>query len=534
MFKALPENLRDLKPLKFEYPFYYSPSPLALKASEELMQELASKKLSHDFNQIGKMFGVLICEKNGELGYLKAFSGVLQNGERPKDFVPHIYDELDDLVAFEKEKDEINELTSKIAKLEAIDHSHELSRLQTEINKFEEILQSLKVNLKEKKKKRKLKRTMPEYNEEVEKELVKESLADKHDFKLKNQEILNEIDKLKNKINDLTSPILKLKEQRKNQSYQLHYKIFQSYKLLNQAGEKKDLITLFNGELPPAGSGDCALPKLLQYAYKKGLSPISFAEFWWGAPHKSQIRKHKNFYHACTGKCKPILKHMLNGIPMQDNPMLTHPSHQLQFSIIFEDEDLLIINKPSTLLTVPGVDIKDSVYTRIKEKHPEYTGPLIVHRLDQDTSGILIITKNEHAHKEIQKQFINRTIKKRYTALLEGDLAEKRGLIKLPLRADMENRPLQIVCYKHGKEAITDYEVIKKIKDKTLVYFYPHTGRTHQLRVHAAHQDGLNAPIVGDDFYGIKDKRLHLHASQISFTHPRTKEFISFECQDNF
>lgn len=537
MFKAFAKELQSLRPEKFDYPFYYSPKELALKASHELMDDLENKPLDHDFEKIGKMFGVLICEKDQVVGYLKAFSGVLQNSLKPKDFVPHLYDELLNREQIENEKDEINQLTQKITVLEKEDHSLIIKNLDDKIALIEKELIAFKSLLKEKKKKRKKIREQNKESQDfitLEKELIKESLSDKHELKLYSQEKLKKIELIQAQKDELTQELTSLKKERAQRSHQLHKVIYESYELLNIHGEKKELIHLFDGDFPPAGTADCALPKLLQYAYKNGYRPLGFAEFWWGAPHRAQIRKHKNFYHACTGKCKPIMEHMLLDIPMEENPITNFSSKNLDFEIFYQDEDVILVDKPSGLLSVPGTVIKDSVYTRIKAAHPEYEGPIIIHRLDQDTSGIMILAKNESSYHHLQKQFMQRGIKKRYTALLDGTIEKVNGTIDLPLRLDLENRPMQLVDVDNGKKALTDYEVINVVKNKTLIHFYPKTGRTHQLRMHSAHHLGLNAPIIGDDFYGQKNSRLHLHASKIEFTHPRTNEKMVFEREIDF
>jgi tRNA pseudouridine32 synthase/23S rRNA pseudouridine746 synthase len=285
---------------------------------------------------------------------------------------------------------------------------------------------------------------------------------------------------------------------------------------------------------PPAGSGDCAAPKLLQYAFQHELTPVVMAEFWWGISPNSEIRKHKNFYPSCQSRCKPILKHMLKGVRMNENLLLKNLSVKQELKIIFEDDDIIIVNKPPEFLSVPGKEIKDSVYTRIKQQYPSATGPLIVHRLDMSTSGILVLTKTKEANRILQNQFIKRTIKKRYVALLSGKLSKKKGVITLPLRLDLDDRPRQLVDFKNGKTAKTNWNVITQNDTHTRVHFYPITGRTHQLRVHAAHKDGLNLPIIGDDLYGTKQDRLYLHADFIEFIHPSSQKKMSFTLPSNF
>ncbi|WP_333780804.1 RluA family pseudouridine synthase [Tenacibaculum pacificus] len=258
------------------------------------------------------------------------------------------------------------------------------------------------------------------------------------------------------------------------------------------------------------------------------------AEFWWGKSPNKEIRKHQQFYPACQGKCKPILTHMLSGIEMDTNPLLKNPAIGKEIEIIFEDNELIVVYKPEDFLSVPGIHIKDSVYTRIKQQIKNISGPIIVHRLDMATSGLLVLAKNKESHKFLQSQFINRTIEKRYTALLDGIVTKNKGTITLPLRVDLDDRPRQLVCYEYGKPTKTNWEVIERKEGKTKIYFYPISGRTHQLRVHASHSLGLNTPIVGDDLYGKKSKRLHLHSDTLVFLHPITKKKMYFNKKSEF
>ena len=337
---------------------------------------------------------------------------------------------------------------------------------------------------------------------------------------------------LQQDLQQVNNEIAKLRKQRKSRSRNLQKKLFAQYQFLNANGETKDLNAIF-AELPehtpPAGAGDCAAPKLLQYAYQHDLMPIAMAEFWWGAAPKSAIRQHKNYYPSCYSKCQPILGHMLKGLDVDDNPLLINPALGKDLVIVYQDADLLVVNKPAEFLSVPGKNIEDSVYLRIKTQFPHASGPLLVHRLDMSTSGLLLIALNKRAHKALQKQFIERTIEKRYVALVTGDVAGDSGVIDLPLRLDFDDKPRQMVCYQQGKQALTTWQVLERKNNTTRLYLYPKTGRTHQLRVHCAHKLGLNMPIVGDDHYGLKADRLHLHAEYLSFNHPISHQIIEFE-----
>ena len=320
-------------------------------------------------------------------------------------------------------------------------------------------------------------------------------------------------------------------------------KLFAQYRFLNIGGFERSLGELFlntayhtaHGK-PPAGSGECAAPKLLQYAFKWQLKPIALAEFWWGPAPKSEVRQHQNFYAACIGKCQPILTHMLMGMDVDENPLLKNPAEGKNIDVIYQDDDMLIINKPAEFLSVPGKNISDCVHSRIKQLYPQATGAIIVHRLDMSTSGLMVIALNKPTHKNLQKQFINRDVKKRYVALIDGLLEENTGTVTLPLRGDFDDRPRQMVCQQDGKPAQTTWQVIERDEQcqTTKVYLYPKTGRTHQLRVHCAHSLGLNMPIIGDDLYGTKANRLHLHAQMLELSHPITKELMHFEVDSEF
>ncbi len=540
-------------PEKFTFPFYYEPHPLAKIASNELQEYLVNQQdFKHNFGlnndtttlPIGKMFGVLVVkDKFDNIGYLAAFSGKLADKSLPNKFVPPVFNmrtEGSFYIKGELEIDAINvKLGTIINSTEFMSAKKSVKKLSKEI---EDDLAFQRKKMKLLKSERKAVKRNAENSlnkEEFEKltqKLMQESYNNQFFMKELEEYYQDKLSKASSNYLVLKAKISELKKSRKEKSNYLQQTLFSKYAFLNKDKDSKNLLDIFNDPAvkPPAGSGECSAPKLLQYAFKNDLRPITMAEFWWGISPNSAIRKHKNYYPACQSRCKPILSHMLKGVNMDDNLLLDSLSENQELEIIYEDSVLLAVNKPAEFLSVPGKEITDSVYTRIKEKYPEATGPIIVHRLDMSTSGILLLTKTKEANKVLQSQFINRTIKKRYVALLDGILPKNKGKIKLPLRVDLDDRPKQLVDFTFGKPAETDWEIISEINNKTKVYFYPITGRTHQLRVHAAHKDGLNTPIVGDDLYGNKENRLHLHAEFIEFNHPETLKRMSLKVDADF
>ncbi|RBA28597.1 RluA family pseudouridine synthase [Flavobacterium tibetense] len=551
LFQPFKTNISGISlPEKFTFPFYYEPHELSSIAATELQSYLETQtNFEHNFglreNQeglvIGKMFGVLVCQnQEGEIGYLWAFSGKLAGVNQLSYFVPTIFDMLQENGFFRKEEEVLNAINRQI---EVLENSAELQtkKIQLEKTKTEALtdIQNQKNKIKRLKLERDEKRNsftnlssteIEQLELELSEESKKESILLKKMTKYWNFQIEN----AQKDVNLLLDEINQLKEERRVKSGALQQKLFAEYSFLNQFGERKSIGEIFNNN-PPAGAGECAAPKLLHYAFEHHLKPIAMAEFWWGQSPKSEIRKHKQFYPACKSKCEPILlSHMLKGLEMEANPFQENPAEGKNIEIVYEDEILLVINKPAEFLSVPGKIISDSVYQRIKELYPNATGPLIVHRLDMSTSGLMLIAKDEATYVKLQSQFIKRTIKKRYVALLDGILEENEGFIDLPLRVDLDDRPRQLFCYKHGKSAQTKWKKIEVRNNQTLVYFYPITGRTHQLRVHASHELGLKTPIVGDDLYGKKANRLHLHAENLTFEHPETREQITISVAPTF
>ena len=325
----------------------------------------------------------------------------------------------------------------------------------------------------------------------------------------------------------------------KQMSQDLQLWLFHQYQLLNARGEVKDLVDIWQSyysrpklrqkfPLPPGGTGDCCAPKLLQYAYQQGLKPVCMAEFWWGATTKEELRQHLNYYPACRGKCKPILTWMLQGLDVDPDPESLGFAH-LELKTIYEDDAIVVVDKPSGMLSTPGRIEQYSVETVMRQRYPD---AVIAHRLDMGTSGLLIVAKSLEAYRPLQEQFVKHQVRKKYVAMLETMAVANfslftihsslptTGRISLPLRPDPMNRPRQMVDMEHGKRAVTDYEFLTS----NIVALYPQTGRTHQLRIHCAHPDGLGRPIKGDELYGTKGDRLMLHAAEIWFRHPITGE----------
>jgi len=529
-------------PEKFTFPFYYEPHELSIIASNELQEYLENQTdFEHNFGLdttqeglvIGKMFGVLVCQNEaGEIGQLWAFSGKLADSNHHERFVPTVYDMLDKNGFYKIGEDKLNLITKEIEILENSEsYTKALQELENTKLEAQNDIQNQKTNIKAQKKLRDELRKKGVSNEDELKEASKQE-----GILLKKMNLYwnYKIEDAQKEFNILHSKIEILKLSRKQKSAALQQRLFAEYAFLNQFEKLKSIGEIFEGN-PPAGAGECAAPKLLHHAFTNNLKPIAMAEFWWGKSPNSEIRKHKQFYPACKSKCEPILmQHMLQGLDMEINPFEYNPAEGKDITIVYDDAYLVVINKPAEFLSVPGKQIKDSVYQRVKDLFPSATGPLIVHRLDMSTSGIMILAKDEAVYKELQSQFIKRTIKKRYVAVLDGIISENEGFIDLPLRVDLDDRPRQLVCYEYGKTAQTKWQKIEIKDNKTKIYFYPITGRTHQLRVHASHELGLQTPIVGDDLYGKKANRLHLHAEQLTFVHPISKKEMTITVEAEF
>lgn len=540
-------------PERFTFPFYYEPHPLAKMAAAELQHYLETQTgLDHNFGlngdkdgtAIGKMFGILVIrDAEGRLGYLSAFSGKLAGSNDHPKFVPPVFDMLVEDSFFLKKVEVINTINARVKEISSNQYyqqlSHDAERLSAEsLQEISALKQQLKVNKQSRKKLREaLKNSLDQQEYDLaEANLVKQSLYDKHQLKTLTDKWEDIFGDVRTKLAQFEADIEALKNERRERSAALQQQLFEQYVFLNKDGKTKSLQEIFSltpfGK-PPSAAGECATPKLLQFAFSNGYKPIAMAEFWWGAAPKSEIRKHKHFYPACTGKCKPILAHMLEGMLIDEDPLLHAPKEIGKLEIVYEDESFVVVNKPAGLRSVPGVNVSDSVYTRLKHLLGD-TEPLIIHRLDMDTSGLLVVAKTREAHKYIQRQFLERTVRKRYTALLSKVIDQSEGEIDLPLATDFLNRPRQLVCFETGKKSVTKWKVTKRYDSMTRVDFWPLTGRSHQLRMHSAHELGLNAPIVGDDLYGTAAERMYLHAAYLEFVHPENKKKVRFEAECGF
>ena len=513
-------------PERFTYPFCYTPHPLCVMAAEEVQNYLSKQRDWQEQLSQGKMFGVLIVQtEDGSIGYLTAFSGILAGKNIHPYFVPPVYDLLQPQGFFKIEEENISAINRRIRRLEEDKKYIDLrSNLTQTTQSAQDALSIAKTQLKEAKDKRELLRKTGQLNAKEEAELIRESQFQKAEYKRLERSWKDKIASLQVEAGNWEKQIQELKTERKVRSAALQQQLFEQFRMLNYRGEVITLCDIFEQTVhktPPAGAGECAAPKLLQQAYLHHWKPIAMAEFWWGNSPKNEVRHHGYYYPACKGKCEPILRHMLQGLEVEANPMQQEAERgNEKLNIVYEDQWLLIINKPAGMLSVPGKERQTSIYDLARKAYPEAEGPMIVHRLDMATSGLLIIAKDKKTHQHLQAQFKNRSIRKKYIALLDGIVPEDEGTIELPLCPNPLDRPRQMVDTQYGKPAITYYQVLERTDKYTRIAFYPHTGRTHQLRVHAAHPSGLHCPIIGDELYGKKDKRLYLHAESIEFTHP--------------
>ena len=556
-------------PARFNNPFDYEPNALCRAAVKQLQANLPIEPIE------GKMYGVLIVERNGEIGYLQAYSG--QIADEGEDFVPAVFDYLQPDGYFKIHEAEISQLNQQIAQLKAStayrQAQENLKSIQQEAEKAIEearrVMQGAKF-LRDKRRKE-------AFISEVERnEMTRQSQFLKAELQRKKKAYAEQITAAQTIVNGYQKQITAWKRERKMKSDHLQRWLFSQFSLLNARREHKNLLDIFRDYylknspartkaahitsvntaerttkenlaaslLPPSGAGECCEPKLLQYAFLHGYKPISMAMFWWGPSPKTEIRQHGNYYPACNGKCKPILEWMLDGIDV-DYKDCNRTDYETELAlserlkIRYEDDYLAVVVKPSGLLSVPGKGCQPSVYSILKERWKGKSDVFMVHRLDMDTSGLLVVARNTGVYKALQAQFIGRSVKKKYVALLPLSVLEKKlpaeGRIELPVSPDPDDHPRQRVDRTNGKPATTEYRFIgkttygKEALEAVKIELYPLTGRTHQLRIHCAHPDGLGSPIIGDNLYGQRAERLWLHAEHLEFTHPITQKRMSFD-----
>lgn len=540
-------------PERMNNPLDYEPHPLCIAACKELQAYLAERKDWREEIDKGKMFGVLIVEKNDkEIGYLAAYSGQIGGRSDWNGFVPAVFDYLQPDGYFKTHEAKITELNQRIAHLINNPEIKETERILNKLHKVQEHKLNLhKTQITEAKAKRDARRQEASLHPdtkgltpEEEQAMIKESQFLKAELR-RFKKLISQKTPLEEMYDNYQKGLQEIKQLRKSDSDELQKWLFSQFKMLNDKGESKDLLEIFkefNQMVPPAGSGECCEPKLLQYAFEHGLKPLQMAMFWWGESPKEEIRHHLHFYPACNGKCKPILHWMLPADVFEQASADAYIYNKVE--ILYEDRELAVIHKPEGMLSVPGKDAQQpSIYSWARKQFPEATGPLIVHRLDMATSGLMVIAKTEFAYHRLQEQFTSHQVQKRYVAIVcckDKDMAQRikdaAKMISLPLMPDYLDRPRQIVNHEQGKEAITEYEVLGSEERNYLrLALYPKTGRTHQLRVHCAHREGLDAPILGDPLYGnVKADRLHLHAEAITFKHPLTGKEIHIERKADF
>ena len=556
-------------PARFNNPFDYEPDALCHTAVKLLQANLPIAPTE------GKMYGVLIVERDGQIGYLQAYSG--QIADEGEDFVPAVFDYLQPDGYFKTHEAEITLLNQQIAQLKASTAYQQAQEdLKTIRQKAEKAIEEARKVMQGAKFLRDKRRKEAFISEAERNEMTRQSQFLKAELQRKKKAYAEQITAAQTIVNSYQERITAWKRERKMKSDCLQRWLFSQFSLLNARGERKNLLDIFRDYylknspartkaahitnvntaeraakeslaaslLPPSGAGECCEPKLLQYAFLHGFKPISMAMFWWGPSPKTEIRQHGNYYPACNGKCKPILEWMLEGIDVAykecdrtNNETKTVPSEGLK--ILYEDDYLAVIVKPSGMLSVPGKGCQPSVYSILSERWKSKSDALMVHRLDMATSGLLVVARTSEVHKALQAQFIRRTVKKKYVALLPLSILEKQlpteGRIELPLSPDPDDRPRQRVDRTNGKQSITEYRLIgkttygKEALKAVKIELYPLTGRTHQLRVHCAHPDGLGTPIIGDNLYGQRAERLWLHAAHLEFTHPITQERMSFD-----
>jgi tRNA pseudouridine32 synthase/23S rRNA pseudouridine746 synthase len=511
---------------------------------------LAARTEWHEELRQGKMFGVLVVQTDGgALCYLAAFSGTLAGSNHHPFFVPPVYDLLRPDGFFRQEEERISALNQRLLRTaQSPEYLAQKALLTRLTQQADAELSAEKGRMKQSAARRAERRQAGNLSAAEEEAMIRQSQFEKAELRRHRLQWQAQTERAQADVQTWEEQIERLKEERKQRSAALQQQLFEQFRFRNFNGEVQTAVDIFRHTVhrtPPAGAGECAAPKLLQYASLHHLKPLCMAEFWWGNSPKSEVRHHGQYYPACKGKCEPILRHLLQGVTVEE---ADEQEGMPVLEVLYQDPALLVICKPAGMLSVPGKLRRPSVYTLACQRCPDAEALTMVHRLDMDTSGLMLIAKTRPVYLHLQRQFLLRTIKKRYVALLERPIAATadtifptEGIISLPLSPCLLDRPRQQVD-EHGKEAITRYHILDQSGEYIRIALYPLTGRTHQLRLHTAHPRGLNAPIRGDRLYGfpadrlnnLPADRLYLHAEQIEFTHPTTGERMCIERKADF
>ncbi len=523
----LPPSVSGIpSPASFTFPFAYEPHPLCVAAADEVRGYLATQTQWAEELSKGKMLGVLVVESKSQRGFIAAFSGTLGAQTLQSYFVPPVFDLMEPGSYFQQEQNCITQINHRILDLESQMHPSPLHQVAEH-----EIAEARRKMTEAKFRRHRLRNTLSD--EELRKQepiMIRESQFLRAELKRLERNWEKRLLEADAPLFALKNQVDRLQTERQQRSQELQQWLFSQYRFLDATGEEKTLPEIFLSTPIPSGAGDCCAPKLLQAAYQNELRPICMAEFWMGASPKDEVREEGHYYPACRSKCRPILGHMLRGLTVDPNPLLQgHQELLSRMEVIWQDEQIAVISKPSGMLSVPGSDDLPSVFSLMKSMFPEAEGPLIVHRLDMDTSGLMVIALSTLSYKCLQLQFLHHQVRKRYVALLEHPMeVGQEGDICLPLRPDVNDRPRQLVDSEHGKRAETHYKVLENRSGHALVSLWPQTGRTHQLRIHCAHPLGLQNPIVGDRLYGSSASRLMLQAQEIAFVHPISGKPLHF------
>lgn len=549
-------NTNILPPRQFTFPFCYEPHPLCRLAAAEVQRHIVESGVWQGETSCGKMFGVLVVSEerrakseesdgsDGALGFIAAYSGLLAGRNDWAYFVPPVFDAQQPDGHFKVTERSISDINKEIDGIRrSADYQSAKKREEELRQSADEQIAAMKQRIASAKAERDRRRSnaqagLLQISEAEAAAMTRESQTLKADLRRLKQRLDAQLSAAHALTVQYDERIATLRQRRRSMSDELQRWLFEQYRMLNARGEERNLIDIFSTTthaVPPAGAGDCCAPKLLQYAYSHSLQPVCMAEFWWGESPRQEIRHHLSYYPACRSKCLPILTHMLQGLDVEPNPLMVAATEQLK--IVYEDDAICVVDKPAGMLSVPGKDNVESVESLMRQRWHQYdSNPIMVHRLDRDTSGLMVVARTLEAYHSLQQQFARRLAAKRYEAVLDGVPAMQEGTISLPLMPDITDRPRQCVDMQHGKPSVTTYRVVSTRANRTLVWLYPHTGRTHQLRVHCAHPLGLATPILGDPLYGrgTAAPRMYLNAAELEITHPVTGLRMQWKSESAF